>query len=166
MKTFNIPSSSQQLFRFAEKRSSPFLSRILSLTLSRKRGFKCVLYALAIYIYNKQQQNSSFIKNVGRHKNRFFCCFSSWRKQTFFVLQFSDENLRVFVRFHHQLCWLLMLFFVGVRIKMRKLYASNELWRLTRLRRTQLPFDSEIISTKFEPIWMKSDLTSHYFMFH
>lgn len=43
-----------------------------SRTLGRKRGFKCVLYAFAIYIYSKQQQNSSFIKNVGRHKNRFF----------------------------------------------------------------------------------------------
>jgi hypothetical protein len=64
----------------------------------KKRGFKCALY-LPFTFYNKQQQNSSFIKNVGRHKNRFSfepnlffflfrCNFRWWKVEEFFLCGF------------------------------------------------------------------------------
>lgn len=55
-----------------------------------------MFYTLAIYIYNKQQQNSSFIKNVEDIKIDFFVASRPDDTFFFFCCNFFDEKLEQF----------------------------------------------------------------------
>lgn len=88
------------------------------------------------HLHNKQRQNSSFIKNVGRHKNRFSCCLSSWRQQeTFRVAIFWWRLERFFAVSSSSSFWLLMFSLFGVlrfgerRVTCWEYFSGGELYR-------------------------------------
>ena len=76
-KTFSLCLSSSSSILFYFPSSKPCKSR--------KRGFKCVLRSCHLHLQQTTAKQQFHIKNVGRHKNRFFCCLFvlGWKKKKF-----------------------------------------------------------------------------------